>query len=178
MTHTSEKCRMPGGSNVDGDSKLFPKPMITDAPVNENDTANHKPEPSTDETRQETRGSSEASRKGMSMHLAVTKADFTPVATIGSCQQPQQLVSVNQSDFTIEVQPTRSGHICRTCDMMVEVTACLCGSPVESESRNSKTAVQCGYKGCETLWVSVFHPLLVTIPQLFLSFILSVSISR
>ncbi|KAF8260230.1 hypothetical protein EI94DRAFT_1706458 [Lactarius quietus] len=40
------------------------------------------------------------------------------------------------------------------CQSLVEVTACICGSPVESESRNSDTAVQCGYRGCETLWLT------------------------
>ncbi|KAH9083948.1 hypothetical protein EDB83DRAFT_2332327 [Lactarius deliciosus] len=37
---------------------------------------------------------------------------------------------------------------------MMEVTACICGKPVESELKNTDTAVQCGYRGCETLW---FH---------------------
>jgi hypothetical protein len=37
-------------------------------------------------------------------------------------------------------------------------TACICGNPVESESRNNNTAIQCGcgYRGCETLWVCTF----------------------
>ena len=55
---------------------------------------------------------------------------------------------------------------------MVEVTACVCGSPVESESRNNSVAVQCGYVGCETLWVRTFTlwlpRLLLTSPQFHL----------
>lgn len=89
------------------------------------------------------------------MHLVATKADSTPLATVA---QPQQLVSMNQTDFMIEVLLTRSGCIRQTCDM-IEVIACLCSSPVESDSRNTKTAVQCRYKGCETLWVSIFQNL-------------------
>jgi hypothetical protein len=62
------------------------------------------------------------------------------------------LLSVNQTEFTIEAQPTSRGHARRTRDMM-EVVACICGMPVEAASKNSTTAVQCGYNGCETLWV-------------------------
>lgn len=158
---TKEHRMTPDGYNVDGDGQSFPGPGITDAPIT------HKPEHCPDRTREEKGGGSDASRKGTSMHLAATKANLTPVATVA---QPQQLVSVNQTDFTIEARPTRSGRIRRTCDM-VEVTACLCGNPVESESRNNKTAVQCGFRGCETLWVSVFHPLLTNASQYFVSFI-------
>ncbi|KAF8274171.1 hypothetical protein EI94DRAFT_1696116 [Lactarius quietus] len=69
----------------------------------------------------------------------------------GPLRHLQMLVSVNQMEFTIEARPTRSGCVHRTRDM-VEITACICGSPVESKSRNSNTAVQCGYKGSETFW--------------------------
>ncbi|KAH9020543.1 hypothetical protein EDB83DRAFT_2432480 [Lactarius deliciosus] len=79
--------------------------------------------------------------------------DTTGSDTVATHPGPQQLVSVNQTEFTLEGQPTRRGHIRRTRDMM-EVTACICGKPVESELKNTDTAVQCGYRGCETLW---FH---------------------
>ena len=147
----AEKRRTPGKSNVDGDSDSFSESRIADALIEECDAANHKLEPCPDKREEGTGGSAEARRKGMSVHSVATEADLTPLAIVA---QPQQLLSVNQTDFTIEAQPTRSGRIHQTCDMM-EVTACLCGSPVESDSRNTKTAVQCGYKGCETLWVSL-----------------------
>ena len=83
---------------------------------------------------------------------AMTEERRTPIAT------QNQLQAVNQTEFTIEAQSTRCGRIRRTRDM-VELTVCLCGSPVESELRNKDTAVQCGYRGCETLWVSIFHAL-------------------
>ncbi|KAH9032123.1 hypothetical protein EDB85DRAFT_1890789 [Lactarius pseudohatsudake] len=79
--------------------------------------------------------------------------DATGSDTAATHPGPQQLVSVNQTEFTLEGQPTRRGRIHRTRDM-VEVTACICGKPVESELKNTDTAVQCGYRGCETLW---FH---------------------
>ncbi|KAH9068269.1 hypothetical protein EDB83DRAFT_2222807, partial [Lactarius deliciosus] len=89
----------------------------------------------------------------------------------------QQLVSIKQTEFTIDGQPTRRGHIRRTRDM-VEVTACICGTPVENELRNSNTAIQCGYRGCETLWVSVFRLQHSVFCSMAHSFTSSVSISR
>lgn len=94
------------------------------------------------------------------------KLTYLPVDTDAAHPGPQ-LVSINQTEFTIEGQPTRHGRIRQTRDMM-EVTACICGTPVESELRNSNTAVQCGYRGCETLWVSVFSPSAPT-PQFLLN---------
>ena len=35
----------------------------------------------------------------------------------------------------------------------MEVMACICEIPVDSGSRNSNVAIQCGYKGCKMLWV-------------------------
>ncbi|KAI9431976.1 hypothetical protein H4582DRAFT_1821850 [Lactarius indigo] len=87
---------------------------------------------------------------------ATAEVDLSPVDTVATHLGPQLLVSVNQTEFTLEGWPTRHGRIRRTRDMM-EVTACICGKPVESESKNADTAVQCGYRGCETLWVSVFY---------------------
>ncbi|KAH9158606.1 hypothetical protein EDB89DRAFT_1917630 [Lactarius sanguifluus] len=80
--------------------------------------------------------------------------DVTGNNTVTTHTGPQQLVSVNQTEFTLEGQPTRRGRIRRTRDMM-EVTACICGKPVENELKNADTAVQCGYRGCETLWLPV-----------------------
>ncbi|KAF8237452.1 hypothetical protein L208DRAFT_1375605 [Tricholoma matsutake] len=64
-----------------------------------------------------------------------------------------QLLTINQTEFMIDAELTQQGWTRRTQDMM-EVTACICGIPVDSSSRNSNVAIQCGYKGCETLW---FH---------------------
>ena len=36
---------------------------------------------------------------------------------------------------------------------------------MESKSRKKDTAIQCGYKGCEMLWVSIFHALPATASQ-------------
>ena len=62
-----------------------------------------------------------------------------------------QLLTINQTEFTIDAELTQQGRTQQTWDMM-EVMACICGIPVNSCSRNSNVAVQCGYKGCETLW--------------------------
>jgi hypothetical protein len=145
MTDTPEKRRTPSASKVHEDGELFPE--IANAPIDETDTADRGPQ----ETRVETGGSSEALGNGMMCTVLRSKLTCLPVDTVATCQQ---LVSVNQTEFTIEGQPTRRGRIHRTRDM-VEVTACICGQPVESGSRNSNTAVQCGYRGCETLWVSL-----------------------
>ena len=70
-----------------------------------------------------------------------------------------QLLSVNQTEFTIEAQPTSHGRTHRTRDML-EVVVCICGVPVETADKTSTTTVQCGYKGCETSWVcwmSFYH---------------------
>jgi hypothetical protein len=107
---------------------------------------------STDQGVDVPRGSRGALENGMSVHVSAIEVDSPPVGTVATHPVPT-LVSINQTEFTIEAQPTRRGRIRRTRDMM-EVTACICGNPVESESRNSDAAVQCGYRGCETLWVS------------------------
>ncbi|KAH8984638.1 hypothetical protein EDB86DRAFT_2833455 [Lactarius hatsudake] len=83
------------------------------------------------------------------MSVSKVHADNTVTTHTG----PQQLVSINQTEFTLEGWPMRHGRICQTRDMM-EVTACICSKPVENELKNADTAVQCGYSGCETLW---FH---------------------
>ncbi|KAH9019948.1 hypothetical protein EDB84DRAFT_1275578 [Lactarius hengduanensis] len=82
-----------------------------------------------------------------------SRTDSPPVDTVTTHTGAQQLVSINQTEFTLEGLPTRHGRIRRTRDMM-EVTACICSKPVEDELKNADTAVQCGYRGCETLW---FH---------------------
>lgn len=66
----------------------------------------------------------------------------------------QVLVATTQTEFNIAAQPTRHGRVRKTRDM-AEITACICGQPVEQSERvvNSATAVQCGYRGCETSWV-------------------------
>lgn len=93
----------------------------------------------------------------MMVHLCTflwLKLTYPPTDGATTYSGLRQLVSVNQMEFTIEAQPTRCGHLCQTRDMM-EVMACLCSNSVDSEVRNSNTAIQCGYRGCETLWVSV-----------------------
>ena len=58
------------------------------------------------------------------------------------------LVSTGQDQFTDAI-PTR-----RTRDM-TEMFVCICGLRVEDQERvvGSKTALRCGYEGCETSWV-------------------------
>lgn len=58
-----------------------------------------------------------------------------------------QLLSINQAAFTIDAEPTWQGHLHQTRDM-VEVMACICGTPIDSGLRNPNTAIQCGYKHC------------------------------
>ena len=88
--------------------------------------------------------------------------------------------SLNQTEFTIKAQPTRRGRARRTRDMM-EVTACICGLPVENESRNNNLAIQCGYSGCETSWVCIWTFMtcrFLTLAFIDHSFILNASILR
>jgi len=66
---------------------------------------------------------------------------------------PPSLVATNQSEFQFDAQPTRAGRVRKTRDM-AEITACICGDVVSPAERNTKTAVQCGYRGCETSWAS------------------------
>ena len=66
--------------------------------------------------------------------------------------KPISLLTINQTEFMIDAEPTWRGWTQWTWDMM-EVMACICGIPVDSSSRNSNVAIQCGYKGCEMLWV-------------------------
>ena len=64
------------------------------------------------------------------------------------------LTATTQTEFNLGAPPTRRGRIRKTRDMG-KVTACICGETVVSEERKvgSKTAVECGYRGCETAWV-------------------------
>ena len=64
------------------------------------------------------------------------------------------LVATNQTEFTLDALPTRRGRTRRTRDM-AEMYACICGEIVENDARirDSETAMQCGYDGCETSWV-------------------------
>ena len=68
------------------------------------------------------------------------------------------LLATNQSEFTVDALPTRRGRPRRTRDM-AEMYACICGEAVESDARtkDSVTAMQCGYNGCETSWVCQQH---------------------
>ena len=63
------------------------------------------------------------------------------------------LVATNQSEFQFDAQTTCAGCVRKTWDM-AEITACICGDVVSPAERNTKTAVQCGYHGCETSWAS------------------------
>ena len=81
-----------------------------------------------------------------------------PEMNQGDSGERQVLIATNQTEFIIEAEPTRHGRTRKTRDMG-EITACICGLPVASEERiaTSMTAVVCGYRGCETAWVRVFH---------------------
>ena len=149
------------------EGKSCSDPRITRALIDENYAADRDPEPCPEQTRQETRGSSEALGNSVFLRLRVLEIKLTSLP-LGTSAAGQQLVLAAQTEFTIAAQPTRCGRTRRTRDM-VEVTACICGITVERESRNSNAAVKCGYKGCETLWVSKFRPL----PTIALSKILS-----
>ena len=56
----------------------------------------------------------------------------------------------------MDVIPSCWGPVCWTCDM-AEMFVCICGSRVEEQEQvlGSKTALRCGYDGCETSWVSI-----------------------
>ena len=68
--------------------------------------------------------------------------------------EANDLVSINQTHFTMDAIPSRRGRPRRTRDM-VEVFVCICGLRVEKQERimGSKTALRCAYEGCETSWV-------------------------
>ena len=70
--------------------------------------------------------------------------------------EANELVAVNQTHFTMEAIPSRRGRIRRTRNM-AEMFVCICGSQVEEQERvlGSKTALRCGYDGCETSWVNI-----------------------
>ena len=61
---------------------------------------------------------------------------------------------INQTEFTLDALLTRLGWARRTCDM-AEMYACICGEVVEDDMRtkDSETAMWCGYDGCKTSWV-------------------------
>ncbi len=63
------------------------------------------------------------------------------------------LVSTGQDQF-MDAIPTRRGRARRTRDM-TEMFVCICGLRVEDQEQvvGSKTALRCGYEGCETSWV-------------------------
>ena len=66
-----------------------------------------------------------------------------------------ELVTINETHFTVDAIPSRRGRVRRTRDM-AELFVCICGSRVEDQERviGSNTALRCGYEGCETSWVS------------------------
>ena len=72
-----------------------------------------------------------------------------------SDSEATELVTINETRFTMDAIPSRRGRIRRTRDM-AELFVCICGSRVEDQERviGSNTALRCGYEVCETSWVS------------------------
>ena len=65
--------------------------------------------------------------------------DSVPCLTL-DIMGASHLLSIKQTKFTIDAQPTCRGHAHQTRDM-VEVTTCICGIPVDIASRIVDTAI-------------------------------------
>ena len=173
MTDAPERDRTPSTPMEFEEGKSCSDPRITRALIDENYAADRDPEPCPEQTRQETRGSSEALGNSVFLRLRVLEIKLTSLP-LGTSAAGQQLVLAAQTEFTIAAQPTRCGRTRRTRDM-VEVTACICGilwnMSRGTAMRLSSVVVRlCGYIN--------FHSLPTISLSTILSFILNVSILR
>jgi len=75
---------------------------------------------------------------------------------ISDPQEATELVTINQTHFTVNTIPSRRGGRARRTRDMAELFVCICGSRVEDQERvvGSNTALRCGYEGCEMSWVT------------------------